>query len=1427
MQNREGRKRAKIAGVIGAATPVLPHLFRNLFHRGQLRIGTRLTLCFLAIVLLMLVANVVVVWQVLQTAGSSERLDRADQLSLAALAVHLDIDSLRSRLAGLADTRDGPEFARDAAALRQRFLDDVTHARQLFAGSSDLQRDPVILSTLDTMQVTLPSQVDSVVGLAAVGDWPAVRLRLADQVQGLVDLSAVLAGRVDRIVAEDRADAIRSAEQGRRQLFIVLPVTTLLMMLIIVVTGWRVTRTITEPLAELSAGAKALGRGEFQHEVDVSGEDELATLGTAFNYAARQLRELYEGLRDSEEQWRAAFESNPTMYFMVDTTCTVLSVNRFGAEQLGYSVRELVGQHVLTLFYEPDREAVRRNAVACLEQLGRTMQWEARKLRKDGTVLWVRETASAVTLKQRPVLLVVCEDITEQKRAEEALTRSEAYLAEAQRLSRTGSWAWDPRTNEMLYCSDETRRIFGLPPEQRIPSMTELLERVHPEDRGGVKGILDFHVREASSAAPEITYRLVMQDGKGKYIRSIQHAVMDKSGTVVEVIATAVDVTKRKQADQKFGDLLESAPDAVAVVNREGRIVLVNAQLEKLFGYQRRDVLGKDIEMLVPQRFRGRHPEHRAAFVADPRTRPMGSGLELYGLHKDGREFPVEISLSPLETEEGVLISGAIRDITDRKRAEEKIRQSEAELRQLIDVIPQQVFVFDADWNPCFANQRELEYTGLTSQEMHSREAVARTFHPDDRKKLETARDRATADGNPLEIEARVRGKDGEYRWFLIRDNPLRDEHGHILRWYGTRTDIEGRKRAEQALLRSETYLAEAQRLTHTGSWAYSPATGETLYWSEEMYRIFGLDSERVTSLARESAQIVHPEDFHQMSETARAGFREKAEFSQDFRLMLRDGTVKHLHVIWHPVLDDAGNLVQYIGTAADVTERKRAEEALRRSEAYLAEAQRLTHTGSWAYQAGGGALYWSEENFKIWGFDPNQSAPDIELVRQRIHPEDRDKAMGYAQEEVRARRDFTQEFRIVLPDGTVRHIQAVGHPVIDAAGAGIEVVGTHVDVTERRRAEEALRRSEAYLAEAQRLTHTGSFASDGNTLGIHYWSEEDFRIWGFDPQEGTPTREMVLERVHSGDRDRIIKVVRKAWHEKTDYDAEFRIVLPDGTVRQIHAIGHAVVSGSGEVVEIVGTHLDVTARKRAEEEREKLRRLEDELAHINRVSMMGELAASLSHELKQPIAAAITNANTCLRWLMRDQPEIDEAREAVIRIVQDGNRAAEIIDRLRALYKRGAPAERDLLDVNQVAREMLVLMRSEADRYSIPMRTDLAVELPRVTADRVQLQQVFLNLMLNGIEAMKDTGGELTIASRRGDDGYLLISVGDTGVGLPPGKADQIFNAFFTTKSHGSGMGLAISRSIIESHGGRLWADANSGLGTTLYFTLPEKSEK
>jgi PAS domain S-box-containing protein len=314
---------------------------------------------------------------------------------------------------------------------------------------------------------------------------------------------------------------------------------------------------------------------------------------------------------------------------------------------------------------------------------------------------------------------------------------------------------------------------------------------------------------------------------------------------------------------------------------------------------------------------------------------------------------------------------------------------------------------------------------------------------------------------------------------------------------------------------------------------------------------------------------------------------------------------------------------------------------------------------------------------------------------------------------------------------------------------------------------------------------------------------------------------------VHPDDLDEHVKKWQMSLASGEPFENEARRRSGNGEYRWFLVRAVPLRDAHGNILKWYGTLTDIEDRKKAEQERERLRQLEADLAHVNRVSTMGQLAASLSHELKQPITAAITDTKTCLRWLTRDQPDVGEAREATLRAMKDSTRAAEIIDRLRSLYKKGAPPEHELLDVNELVGEMLVLLRSEANRYSINMRTELASELPTVTADRVQLQQVLMNLMLNGIEAMKDTGGELTIKTELGQDGQLLISVSDTGVGLPADKTEQIFNAFFTTKPQGSGMGLAISRSIIESHGGRMWANANNGRGATFQFTLPAEVKR
>jgi C4-dicarboxylate-specific signal transduction histidine kinase len=420
--------------------------------------------------------------------------------------------------------------------------------------------------------------------------------------------------------------------------------------------------------------------------------------------------------------------------------------------------------------------------------------------------------------------------------------------------------------------------------------------------------------------------------------------------------------------------------------------------------------------------------------------------------------------------------------------------------------------------------------------------------------------------------------------------------------------------------------------------------------------------------------------------------------------------------------------------------------------------------------------------------------------------------------------RDF--ELARPTPDGGKRYVSVSGLPVFDKSGHFIGYRGVGRHITDRKRAEDALRRSEAYLAEAQRLSHTGTLAF--NATAPVYWSQESYQIWALDPLQGLPNRETVLQRIHPDDRERVNVETEEALQQKRDFTLEFRIVVPDGTVKYIESTGHPLLSADGELVEMIATHVDVTERKLAQEEHEKLRQLESELAHVNRISMMGELAASLAHEILHPIATARNNARAGMRFLAMSPPNLAEVEEALSCIVRDADRAKDIVGRMRDHINK-APPHRHLFDLNEAISEVIVMVRSAIESHKVSVRTGL-MELTPVLGDRVQLQQVVMNLILNAVEAMSSvTEGvrDLWIATEQSQTGSILVAVRDSGLGIDPAQLERVFEPFYTTKTSGVGMGLSICRSIIDAHGGRLWVEPNKPRGAVFKFTLPAANEE
>jgi PAS domain S-box-containing protein len=1043
------------------------------------------------------------------------------------------------------------------------------------------------------------------------------------------------------------------------------------------------------------------------------------------------------------------------------------------------------------------------------------------------------------------------------KASQTDLQRRWLYLAEAQRLSRSGTFGWKVQTGELVW-SDETYRILGFARETN-PTLDLVFDRVHPADRDRLQHLRD---RAAKSGIDlDVEHKVLLPDGVIRHVHVVAHAGRDNSGKL-EYAGVVTDITERKRADDEREKLSRSLQESKARLEEAQSVahvghwdwdletgeIIWSDETYRIFGFkpQERPMDIETVSGLI-------HPDDREALYSTV-DEEVAVGVHPVHQHRiirpSGEVRTVQSITSKLwkttdvGLEDGISrehnrLFGTVQDITELKRAEEASHALSRDLQESKDWLEEAqrvahlgYWVWDLETNQVIWSEETYRIFGLVPREGSFDVAIVREMiHPDDRESVFITARKAIDRKTRADCEHRLFRPGGEMRVAHSLGDVRTNSQGRM-QMFGTTQDITDRRRVEEdrqalsnALQQSNARLEQAQSLAHIGHYEWDLIENRVTY-SEELCRIWGIPPVKASFAASAIFERIHPEDREKVSREAAEVISNGIHAKSEHRIVLPSGEVRVILGLGTVKRDASGKAYQMFGTGQDITERKLAEQALRQSQFYLSEGERLAHIGSWASTDLGIRwsedlnIYWSDEVYKIFGFDPKNGTPSLQRFLSAVHPQDQASLTATMKKlhEEHCGCDVTS--RIVRPDGEIRYVRCVGIPAVeDGVFKGYR--GTTMDVTEQELLTQELRREKAYLAEGQSLTHAGSWACNLVKRQIVHSSDENARLYGFDPSQGPIPFGHYYNSILAEDESAISAKLENAITEGADYDVEFRIRRTDGAIRFLRGIGHH--NPSQEIGEYVGITMDITEQKHAEQERERLRQLEADLAHINRVNMMGELAAALAHEIKQPIAAAAANAGACLGFLDGEHPDILEAREAASGTIGCARRAAEIIDHVRSLFKKSFP-QREAVDVNELIRDISLLLKNDIRRNSVTVRLELAENLPEIVGDRVQLEQVLMNLMLNAIEAMHDAQGDLTITSQSTDDGHLSISVSDTGVGIPADKIDRIFDTFFTTKPQGTGMGLAISRSIVESHGGRLWAISNSERGSTFQFTLPHK---
>ncbi|MDX8490453.1 PAS domain-containing protein [Mesorhizobium sp. VK22B] len=897
-----------------------------------------------------------------------------------------------------------------------------------------------------------------------------------------------------------------------------------------------------------------------------------------------------------------------------------------------------------------------------------------------------------------------------------------------------------------------------------------------------------------------------------------------------------------RDREGELSHLVDTVPSHVWRLTPDGEPTFFNKRMVDYLGFDVGDT-GRPGTSRLEAVIDTVHPDDAAGFGgALHRCLATGESFAMrYRMRRaDGVYRWMSSRAEPMRDEGGRIVQwyGLCHDIDDQMHAEEALRRSERQLQEMIDAVPVRVWSATPAGGPVYFNKRYQDHFRSVIPNFEALEEprietlLQELIHAEDAPEVQRTLRNSFETGGGSAMRFRWLEKDGAYRWAECRVEPRRDPDGAIAQWYGVSLDIDDEMRAQEALRYREREFSQFVDMVPILLWRLTP-DGEPTFFNKRLIEFFGLDiadyeKPGMSRLAAAIAALVHPDDAASLGAALNRSLVTGDRFSMRYRLRRGDGVYRWMDGRAEPMRAEDGRILQWYGLAHDIDDQMQAEEALRAREREQSLLVDMVPSHVWRLAPDGEPTFYNKRLIDFLGLDVvDVGKPGMTrlaaFITGLVHPDDRANVTETLSRSIATGEDFSARYRLLRADGVYRWLQSRAEPLRDDSGVILQWYGANVDIDDEVRTQEALRDREQELSQLVDMVPSllWRLAPDGEPV---FFSKRltDFYGMGVADYEIPGMSRLAAAMatlVHPDDKAAVGEVLNHSLVTGERFSMRYRLRRADGVYRWFSGLADPMRDRDGRIVQWYGLAHDIDDQVQAEDA---LRRASDKLAQATQAASLAELSASIAHEVNQPLAAIVANSHTCHRWLSAQPPNIERAKTTAERIIRDANSAADVVSRIRALFQR-APHARSSEDVNRLINEVCRLMANEIAAKDIRFNTDLEPDLPQVALDHVQVQQVFVNLIRNGIEAMDavvDGARALHIRSCRDGRDAIRIEVRDAGTGFM--DAERAFEPFFTTKEHGMGMGLAICRSIVESHGGRLWTTNNERHGAIVAFTLP-----